>query len=158
MFQEIERKFLVAGDYKAEAYESTEIKQGYLCGGANLTVRARVRGDKGYITIKGKRSVNGLSRFEWEKEITRDEAEALLSLAGSGLIEKTRYLVHNTDGRHTWEVDEFHGANEGLVVAEIELSSEDEPFDRPAWLGQEVSDDPRYYNSHLLIHPYNTWK
>ena len=158
MFQEIERKFLVSGDYKAEVYESTDIRQGYLCGGSGLTVRVRQRGDKGYLTIKGARSRNGISRFEWEKEITADDAQALLALAQGGLVEKTRHLVKNTDGRHIWEVDEFHGANEGLVVAEIELASEDEPFDRPAWLGQEVSDDPRYYNSHLLIHPYNTWK
>ena len=158
MFQEIERKFLVSGDYKAEVYESTDIRQGYLCGGSGLTVRVRQRGDKGYLTIKGARSLNGISRFEWEKEITADDAQALLALAQGGLVEKTRHLVKNTDGRHTWEVDEFHGANEGLVVAEIELASEDEPFDRPSWLGQEVSDDPRYYNSHLLTHPYNTWK
>lgn len=158
MFQEIERKFLVKGDFVSEAFESTDIKQGYLCGGANATVRVRVRGDKGYLTIKGKRSLNGILRFEWEKEITRDEAEVLLTLAEGGLVEKTRHLVKNTDGKHTWEVDVFHGANEGLIVAEIELASENEPFDRPAWLGKEVSDDPRYFNSQLLKHPYNTWR
>ena len=158
MFQEIERKFLVSGDFKKEVFESTDIKQGYLCGGSGVTVRARVRGDKGYLTIKGRRNVNGISRFEWEKEITREEAETLLALAEGGYIEKTRHLVKNTDGRHTWEVDVFHGANEGLVVAEIELASEDEPFDRPEWLGREVSDDHRYYNSQLLKNPYKNWK
>ena len=158
MFQEIERKFLVSGDFGSEVFESTDIKQGYLCGSAGVSVRIRVRGDKGYLTIKGRRSPNGLSRFEWEKEIAREEAEALLALAEGGLIEKTRHLVKNTDGRHTWEVDVFHGDNEGLVVAEIELSSEDETFDRPEWLGMEVTGDPRYHNSHLLKQPYKTWK
>lgn len=158
MFQETERKFLVCGDYKAEVYESTEIRQGYLCGGSGVTVRVRQRSDKGYLTIKGARSRSGLSRFEWEKEITADDAQTLLSLVQGGLVEKTRHLARNTDGRHIWEIDEFHGANQGLVVAEIELSSENEPFDRPDWLGQEVSDDPRYYNSHLLTHPYSQWQ
>ena len=158
MFQEIERKFLVSGDFKKDVFESTDIKQGYLCGSSGVTVRVRVRGNKGYITIKGRRTPNGISRFEWEKEITREEAEALLALAEGGYIEKTRHLVKNSDGRHTWEVDEFHGTNEGLVMAEIELSSENESFDKPAWLGMEVSDDPHYYNSQLLRNPYKNWK
>ena len=158
MFQEIERKFLVDGDFKSEVFESTDIKQGYLNTGSGASVRVRVRGDKGYLTIKGRRSLSGISRFEWEKEITREEAEALLSLAEGGLVEKTRHLVKNSDGHHTWEVDEFHGDNEGLIVAEIELASENEPFDRPNWLGKEVSDDRRYYNSQLLRNPYKNWK
>ena len=158
MFQEIERKFLVKGDFKKEAFQTTEIKQGYLCGGSGVSVRVRVRGDKGYLTIKGKRNVSALSRFEWEKEITVEEANALLGLVEGGSIEKTRYLVKNTDGKHTWEVDEFHGDNEGLVVAEIELSNENETFDKPDWLGKEVSGDRRYYNSQLLINPYKNWK
>lgn len=158
MFQEIERKFLVVGDFKDEVSEATEIRQGYLCGGSGVTVRARVRGDKGYLTIKGKRQAGGISRFEWEKEITRAEAEALLGLAEGGLVEKTRYLVPNSDGRHTWEVDVFHGDNEGLVVAEIELSGVDDLFDKPNWIGEEVSDDRRYYNSQLLKNPYKNWK
>ena len=158
MFQEVERKFLVAGDFMAAVVQATEIRQGYLCGGSGVTVRARLRGDKGYITIKGRRSPDGISRFEWEKEITQEEAKALLALAEGGCIEKTRYLVPNTDGRHTWEVDVFHGDNEGLVVAEIELKAEDEPFDRPEWLGKEVSNDHRYYNSQLLKHPFSQWK
>ncbi len=158
MFQEIERKFLVVGDFKNEATQATEIKQGYLCGGSGVTVRARLRGDKGYITIKGKRQAGGISRFEWEKEITAEEAIALLRLAEGGLIEKTRYLVPNTDGKHTWEVDVFHGDNEGLIVAEIEMADENDTFDRPDWLGKEVSDDHRYYNSQLLKNPYKNWK
>ena len=158
MFQEIERKFLVSGDFMPEVFESTDIKQGYLNTGSGASVRVRVRGDKGYLTIKGRRTLGGISRFEWEKEITREEAEALLTLAVGGLVEKTRHLVQNSDGHHTWEVDEFHGANEGLIVAEIELASVNEPFDRPDWLGKEVSDDPRYYNSHLLKNPYKNWK
>jgi adenylate cyclase len=158
MFQEIERKFLVNGDFKSEVFESMDIKQGYLCGGSGVTLRVRVCGDKGYITIKGKRNTSGLSRFEWEKEIDKGEAEVLLSLAEGGTIEKTRHLVKNADGRHIWEVDEFYGANEGLIVAEIELTDENDTFDKPEWLGKEVSSDSRYYNSQLLKHPYNTWK
>lgn len=158
MFQEIERKFLVGEGFRSEVFQSTDIKQGYLCGGSGVTVRVRVRGEQGYLTIKGKRNISGLSRFEWEKEIDKEEAEVLLALAEGGTVEKTRHLVKNTDGRHIWEVDEFHGANEGLIVAEIELTDENDTFDRPDWLGKEVSDDPRYYNSQLLKHPYNTWK
>ena len=149
---------MVVGDFKKEAFQATEIKQGYLCGGSGVTVRARVRGDKGYLTIKGKRQAGGIARFEWEKEISADEAQALLALAEGGCIEKTRYLVKNTDGKHTWEVDVFHGDNEGLIVAEIELESVDDTFDRPDWLGREVSDDHRYYNSQLLKNPYKNWK
>ena len=158
MFQEIERQFLVDGDFRKEAFQATEIKQGYLCGGSGVTVRARVRGDKGYLTIKGKRNAGGVSRFEWEKEISVEEANALLGLAEGGLIEKTRYLVPNSDDRHTWEVDVFHGDNEGLIVAEIELNDENDNFDKPEWLGKEVSDDHRYYNSQLLKNPYKHWK
>ena len=115
-------------------------------------------GDKGYLTIKGPVSESGLSRFEWEKEIAVDEALALLELAEPGRIDKTRYLVKNTDGKHTWEVDEFHGDNEGLVMAEIELGDETDTFDRPDWLGEEVTGDARYYNSRLKDHPFKTWK
>lgn len=158
MFQEIERKFLVVGDFKSQAVQASNIRQGYLCGGSGVTVRVRLRDDVGYLTIKGRRMADGISRFEWEKEITKEEADALLSLNEGGCIEKTRYLVPNTDGCHTWEVDVFHGDNEGLIVAEIELEEGDDTFEKPDWLGKEVSDDPRYYNSHLLNHPYNSWK
>ena len=156
MFQEIERKILVKGDFKKEVFQATEIKQGYLCRDKGMTVRVRIKGNQGYLTIKGKRT--GLSRFEWEKEIAVDEALTLLEQTDSGLIEKTRHLVKNTDGKHIWEVDVFHGDNEGLVIAEIELSDENEPFDKPDWLGQEVTDDKRYYNSQLLKNPYKNWK
>lgn len=156
MFQEIERKFLVKGEFRDEVFQATEIKQGYLCRDKDMTVRVRIRGDKGYLTIKGKRT--GFSRFEWEKEIAVDESLALLSQTTSGIIEKTRHLVKNTDGKHIWEVDVFHGDNEGLVMAEIELSDPNEPFDKPDWIGQEVTDDKRYYNSQLLKNPYKHWK
>ena len=156
MFQEIERKFLVKGDFAKEIFQTTEIKQGYLCRDNGITVRVRIKGDKGFLTIKGRRI--GISRFEWEKEITVEEALALLEQTDSGCIEKTRHMVKNTDGRHIWEVDEFHGDNEGLVVAEIELADENEPFDIPEWIGDEVTDDSRYYNAQLLENPYKNWK
>ncbi len=156
MFQEIERKFLVKGDFKADAVQSVEITQGYLCKDNGLTVRVRIKGDKGFLTIKGRRT--GISRFEWEKEISENEAFALLEQADSGRIAKTRHLVKNTDGKHVWEVDEFHGDNEGLVVAEIELGDENEPFDKPDWIGEEVTDDTRYYNAQLVKNPYKNWK
>lgn len=156
MFQEIERKFLVKGDFKADAVQSVEIMQGYLCKDNGLTVRVRIKGDKGFLTIKGRRM--GISRFEWEKEISENEALALLEQADSRRIAKTRHLVKNTDGRHVWEVDEFHGDNEGLIMAEIELSDENEPFDKPDWIGEEVTDDTRYYNAQLVKNPYKNWK
>ena len=158
MAQEIERKFLVCGDFKADTYQSTRIIQGYLSSVPRRIVRVRVKGDKGYITIKGQANATGVSRFEWEKEISVDEALSLLELAEPGRIDKTRYLVKNTDGKHVWEVDEFHGDNEGLVMAEIELAAEDEPFDKPDWLGKEVTGDPCYYNSMLKEHPFKLWK
>lgn len=157
MAQEIERKFLVKGDYKSEAYAKVRITQGYLNSSQERTVRVRTKGDKGYITIKGISNDTGVSRFEWEKEIAADEALSLLALAEPGVIDKTRHLISNTDGKHTWEVDEFHGDNEGLTVAEIELNAEDEPFDMPDWLGEEVTGDPRYYNSMLSKNPYKNW-
>ena len=154
---EIERKFLVKGDFRQEAYASSHIVQGYLSVNRLNSVRVRIRDDKGYITVKGKSTNGGLSRFEWEKEISAQEALDLLTLAEPGTIDKTRHLVKNTDGVHTWEVDEFHGTNEGLTMAEIELSSEDDTFDKPEWLGEEVTGDPRYYNSSLRINPYKNW-
>lgn len=156
MLQEIERKFLVCGDFKTEAYKATHIMQGYLS--HKPSVRVRIGGETGYITIKGPVSKSGMSRFEWEKEISVDEAMALLQLAEPGLIDKTRYLIKNTDGKHVWEVDEFHGDNEGLIVAEIELDNEHEPFDKPEWIGEEVTGDSRYFNSALKNRPFKTWK
>ena len=154
--REIERKFLVAGDFRKEASGASRSTPAFLSSAPGRTVRVRIRGDQGYITVKG--PVQGLTRFEWEKEIPAGEAELLLRLCEPGLIDKTRWLVPAGDGRPTWEVDEFHGDNEGLVVAEIELESEDDPFERPAWLGEEVTGDRRYYNSCLIRHPYKDWK
>ena len=157
MAVEIERKFLVAGEYKPFATESVHISQGYLNSASGRTVRVRVRGDKGYLTVKGPSKDGGLSRFEWEMEIPLADAEAMLELCEKGVIDKTRWLIPAGDGVHTWEVDEFHGANEGLVVAEIELTSESDSFERPSWLGPEVTGDRRYYNSQLTLHPYSKW-
>jgi len=157
MAQEIERKFLVVGDYMPDVFHSYHISQGYLSRTPKCTVRVRVRDDQGFLTIKGRSRDGGLSRSEWEKEIPVGEAKELLSLAESAVIDKTRHLVHNTDGVHTWEVDEFHGANSGLVVAEIELGAPDETFDRPAWLGPEVTGDRRYYNAALSSYPFTSW-
>lgn len=158
MAQEIERKFLVAGDYKSEAYAAVRITQGYLSRVPERVVRVRIKGDKGFITIKGTTNDSGLSRFEWEKEIPLADAQSLLKLAEPGVIDKTRHLIKNTDGKHTWEVDEFHGDNEGLIMAEIELESESDLFDKPSWLGKEVTGDKRYYNAFLSEKPYRLWK
>lgn len=154
--QEIERKFLVIDDsYRSLAYDKSEILQGYICSGHGHTVRVRTRGEKGYLTIKGP-SIDGISRFEWEKEITLQDARELFTLCRSGRIEKTRYLVPN--GKHTIEVDEFHGDNEGLVFAEIELSDVNETFELPPFLGDEVTGNQRYYNAFISKHPYSTWE
>lgn len=155
MPQEIERKFLVTGEYKSQAYAHSRIVQGYLSSMRGRTVRVRIRNDKGYLTIKGPSNASGTSRYEWEKEIPLDEARDLLKLCLPCVIEKTRYLVRS--GRHTFEVDEFYGENEGLTLAEVELASEDEPFTTPDFIGQEVTGDPRYYNSQLMQCPYSTW-
>ncbi len=152
---EIERKFLVAGDFMPETVGSTRIVQGYICSQPGRTVRVRVRGEKGFLTVKGASDEKGLSRQEFEWQIPLADAERLMTLCEPGVIEKERYLVPH--GGHTWEVDVFHGANEGLTLAEIELSSEDEPFERPSWLGKEVTGDRRYYNSTLTKQPFNKW-
>ncbi len=154
MGQEIERKFLVRGDFPRE--KGTRIVQGYLSSVPERTVRVRIKGDKGYLTIKGMGNDSGASRFEWEKEIAVADAESLLAIAEPGVIDKHRWLVPAGNGRK-FEVDEFHGDNEGLVVAEIELGAEDEAFVKPAWLGEEVTGDPRYYNSMLMKNPYKKW-
>lgn len=158
MAQEIEKKFLIREDCRQEAFDAIRITQGYLSSAPERTVRVRVKGGRGFITVKGKGSASGASRFEWEKEIPVDDARALLELAEPGVIDKTRYLVRNTDGVHVWEVDEFYGDNAGLTIAEIELSDENEPFDKPDWLGDEVTSDPRYYNAMLVKNPYENWK
>lgn len=153
---EIERKFLVKADFKAYAFANTRIVQGYLSSVPERAVRVRIKGDKAYLTIKGIGNNNGLSRYEWEKEIPVNEAEELLKICETGIIDKVRYLVKS--GKHTFEVDEFHGDNEGLIIAEIELAKEDESFVRPDWLGEEVTGDKKYYNVSLIKNPYNTWE
>ena len=156
MAQEIERKFLVAGDYKSAAVSSSHIVQGYICSTGGRTVRVRLRDERAYLTIKGASDDGGLSRFEWETEIPSGDARELLHLAVGALIDKHRYLV--PVGRHIFEVDEFHGDNEGLTLAEVELTRVDEEYPRPEWLGREVTGDHRYYNSHLRSYPYKEWK
>lgn len=155
---EIEKKFLVKGDFKKDAFKATRITQGYLSSVPERTVRVRVKGDKGFITIKGIGNASGAARFEWEKEIPVEEVKALLDICEPGVIDKTRYLVKNADGVHTWEVDEFYGENEGLTLAEIELAGEDDKFDKPSWLGEEVTGDAKYYNPMLMKNPYKNWK
>ena len=156
MAQEIERKFLVKGEFKSEAFKATRITQGYLSSVPARTVRVRIKGDKGFITIKGIGNASGASRYEWEKEIPVEDVQELLKICEPGVIDKTRYLVKA--GERTFEVDEFYGDNEGLTMAEVELPSEDAAFDRPAWLGEEVTGDSRFYNSMLMKNPYKHWK
>ncbi len=154
---EIERKFLVvSNDYKKEAHKKNRIVQGFLNTDPFRTVRVRVKEDQGFLTVKGMGSENGTTRFEWEREIPVNEAEALLKLAEPGAIDKIRYEVQV--GAHLFEVDEFFGDNEGLVVAEIELTDEDENYERPAWLGEEVTGQPQYYNAQLSKNPYRKWQ
>lgn len=152
---EIERKFLVKGDYKTQATSSTRIKQGYICSERGRTVRVRLRDTKAYLTIKGPSRDNGLSRYEFEKEITFDEALSLFALCEPGIVDKVRWLV--PAGNHTFEVDEFLGDNAGLVVAEVELSRADEFFIKPDFIGKEVTGDRRYYNSQLRKNPFKNW-
>lgn len=153
---EIERKFLVEGDYKSLSTSHSRIIQGYICSERGRTVRVRLRDERGYLTIKGPSRNGGLSRYEFEKEISKDEALSLLHLCEPGIIDKIRWLVPL--GGHTYEVDEFFGDNAGLVVAEIELGHEDEAYERAPFLGKEVTGDRKYYNSSLRKFPYKDWK
>jgi Uncharacterized protein conserved in bacteria len=155
MAKEIERKFLVKGPYKNLAFRQTFIKQGYISSVPGRTVRVRIKGDKGYITIKGNSNDEGTSRFEWEKEISVKEADELFQLCEPGIIEKIRYEIRV--GKHVFEVDEFSGDNYGLTVAEIELTDESEEFIRPDWLGDEVTGICQFYNSSLVKNPYKQW-
>ncbi|MBP3227789.1 MAG: CYTH domain-containing protein [Bacteroidaceae bacterium] len=155
MALEIERKFLVGGGWKERAVSSTYIVQGYICSQSGRTVRIRLRDEKSYLTIKGPARNGGLARYEFEKEVTRDEALSLLAICEPGVVEKRRWLV--PVGDHTVEVDEFFGDNAGLVFAEVELRSEDDTFERPPFLGKEVTGQRRYYNSCLRTHPYKDW-
>jgi len=156
MHIEIERKFLVQGPYKHLAYSYTHIEQGYFATEPGKTVRIRIRGDKGYLTIKGNADPTGLSRYEFETEIPLDDAKQMMKLCRPGAVIKDRYLIKN--GKHTIEVDEFFGDNEGLTIAEIELESPDEEYSIPSFLGREVTGDPRYYSKFLLTRPYKLWK
>jgi len=152
---EIERKFLVAGDFMTCVERSERIVQGYLFTLPEKVCRVRIRGEKGFLTIKGGSDDDGISRLEFEYEIPSCEAEALLKLCDAGVIDKVRHYI--PQGNHVWEVDVFRGCNKGLIVAEIELVSKDEPYGKPQWLGKEVSGTKRYYNSSLSKHPYSEW-
>ena len=142
--------------YKHEAFASSHIRQGYICSERGRTVRIRIRDERAYITIKGPSLNGGLSRYEFEQEIPLADAERLMLLCEPGMIDKTRWLVKS--GKHTFEVDEFHGDNDGLVMAEVELSNENESFEKPHFIGQEVTGDRRYYNSQLRRNPYCKWQ
>lgn len=154
MAKEIERKFLVKHGWQPEG-EGDYIAQGYLARSGSAVVRVRIRRGRGFLTVKS--SANGVTRQEYEYEVPLADAEAMLHLCELPPIEKHRHLLPAGDGEHLWEVDVFHGANEGLIVAEIELTSEDEAFPRPQWLGEEVSADPRYFNCNLAEHPCREW-
>lgn len=155
--QEIERKFLVKNDsFKILATAQKKIAQGYLNTNPERTVRVRIANEKAFLTIKGKGNETGMTRFEWEKEIQLEEAKLLLNLCEKGVIEKTRFEI--PAGKHLFEVDEFYEENEGLIIAEIELSDENESFEKPDWLGKEVTNDERYYNAYLSKNPFKEWK
>lgn len=153
---EIERKFLVLSDvYKSQAHAKNQIAQGYLNSHPERTVRIRIKGEIGFLTIKGKGNESGTTRLEWETELSLLEAKPLLAICEPGIIDKIRYEVRF--GKHLFEVDEFLGDNQGLVVAEIELRDENEFFEKPDWLGQEVTQDSRYYNAYLSNNPFKDW-
>ena len=154
---EIERKFLLTSDaFKKEASRHFRITQGYLTTDIERTVRVRIKGDKAFLTIKGKTNQEGTTRVEVEEEIAFAKAETLLKLCLPGIIDKTRYEI--PIGNHTWEIDEFHGDNKGLLLAEIELTSEQEYFEKPSWIGEEVTGNKKYYNSYISTHPYTHWE
>lgn len=156
MANEIERKFLVKGEYKRFASKELRIVQGYLSSVPERAVRIRISGNKGFLTIKGIGNASGTSRYEWEKEIPVSEANDLLQICEPGVIDKTRYIIPEPGGLK-YEVDEFYGDNQGLIIAEIELPSEDSKFVKPDWLGKEVTGDVRYFNAMLMKHPYKSW-
>ncbi len=156
MAQEIERKYLVLDNsFKHEAFSKSHIQQGYICSERGRTVRVRIRDSRAYITIKGPSTNNGLSRYEFEQEIPLADAEQLMQLCEPGIIDKTRWLVKSGD--HTFEVDEFHGENDGLIVAEVELRDATDVVEIPHFIGKEVTGDRRYYNSQLRQHPFKSW-
>lgn len=154
--QEIERKFLVKSEaFKIEASASTSISQGFLNADKARTVRVRLTDDKAFLTIKGETSRSGMSRLEWETEIPVEDAKTLLTLCEPGVIEKRRYYIQH--GEHTFEVDEFYGENQGLIIAEVELQTEQDVIQRPDWLGSEVTGEVKYYNAMLSKHPFSKW-
>ncbi len=155
MALEIERKFLVCGEFMDDAINSSDIIQGYLSHDPDRTVRVRIRDDRGFVTVKGKSGESGMDRYEWEKEIPVDDARELLRLCDHSPVMKTRFIVPFRG--HNFEVDVFHGENEGLIMAELELCSVNEEFAKPEWLGEEVTSDPRYYNSSLAVKPFSRW-
>ena len=154
--QEIERKFLVTGEFKSLAYDKTHIEQGYFATEPGKTVRVRIRNDKGYLTIKGPSSKDGLSRYEFDVEVPLEDAQEMMKLCVPGRVNKDRYLIKS--GKHIVEVDEFFDENEGLILAEIELENEDEAYVKPDFLGAEVTGDKRYYNKYMIRHPYKQWR
>lgn len=154
---EIERKFLVkSDDFKEQSSKRISIVQAYLNTHPKRTIRIRINDKDAFLTIKGKSSEDGLTRFEWEKRIPVEEARELLKICEPGKIEKYRY--HVSAGKHTYEIDEFMGENQGLVLAEIELEEEEDKFEKPEWLGKEVTGNLDYYNSNLIANPYKNWK
>ena len=152
MAQEIERKFLVTGDFGKHVVRSSRMIQGYLCADVERSVRVRISGGQGFLTIKGAVGESGWSRYEFEQAIPQTDVEELLTLCLPGVIDKVRHWI--PAGDHMWEVDVFHGENEGLIIAEIELTSEDDVFDLPDWIGDEVTGNPKYYNAMLAKHPW----
>ncbi len=154
--KEIERKFLIEDASLLENLTGKAIAQGYLSIDPERAVRVRISDDKGFLTVKGKSNQSGTTRFEWEKEIDLSEAEELLKLCLPTVISKTRFTISQND--FVWEIDVFHADNAGLILAEIELESEDQKFDRPDWIGNEVTGDKRYYNAYLSQHPFKSWK
>ena len=155
-YKEIERKFLVKNlDFVEQSFSKSHLAQGYLNTHKERTVRVRIKENQAFITIKGKSNTAGTTRFEWEKEMSVEEAKQLLPICEPEVIEKTRYLVKAN--LHTYEIDVFEGANKGLIVAEIELNSENETFEKPNWLGKEVTGETKYYNSQLSKHPFKNW-
>jgi adenylate cyclase len=153
---EIERKFLVTSDaFKQQAYAKNNIAQGYLNSDPERTVRIRIKGESGFLTIKGKGNESGTTRLEWETELSLMDAKPLLAICEPGIIDKIRHEIKS--GKHVIEVDEFFGENEGLIVAEIELHDENEAFEKPEWLGREVTNDQRYYNAYLSKNPFKNW-
>ena len=155
MNKEIERKYLLKGNFKEYSSKSFRIKQAYLSSKSERSVRVRTKNEKAFLTIKGKSNDEGTTRFEFEKEISIEEAKNLFEICEPGIIDKIRYIVHV--GKHIWEIDEFMGKNKGLLIAEIELQNKDEEFEKPDWLGEEVTGNKKYYNSYISNKPYSLW-